>query len=376
MGKFNKGGLLGGFDTLREDTINRSGVWDLRQAGVNEVNEFWKTGYPNTRALYGGGNFVSNEVGASFTLGNFVQFLEIPTDGNTSDFGDLTEGKENVCASIASSTRGIFHGGGTSGNITDVIEYFTLATAGNGTNFGDYIHSSNGRIVDTAGASNSTRGVIAGGKLYDSSTNLIGNGDDQINGYGLLMQYVTIVNTGNATEFGSLSSGRRKMGGNICNGTRAVFHGGQFNNTTTEEEMSYITIATEGDTTDFGDTYRSRSRGGCSNKTKGLMFGGTLATNNSGGIKEIEFITIATEGNSSDFGELTERSSSDLSPYIHCGGVASSTKAVLSSTNQSGNGIEKVTIATNGNATDFGSFSQRLNGSSAYGSLCGSHGGI
>ena len=34
---------------------NRSGIWSLRQAGVNEVNELWKDSYPNPRALFAGG---------------------------------------------------------------------------------------------------------------------------------------------------------------------------------------------------------------------------------------------------------------------------------------------------------------------------------
>ena len=330
----------------------------------------------STRALFGGGNFNTNELGQNFSLGNFVQFIEITTDGDTSDFGDLTEGKNDTAASIASSTRGIFHGGSTSGNVSNVIEYFTVASTGNGTDFGDFIHSSGGRADRTAGASNSTRGVIAGGRLFDSNTNLLGNGDDQLNGLGIVMQYVTIANTGNATDFGDLSSGRTDMGGNICNGTRAVFHGGQFNISTTEEEMAYITVASTGNTTDFGDAYRSRGRGGCSNSTRGIMFGGTTAVNASGGVNTIEYITIASTGNSTDFGDLSEHTGTDLSPYINCGGVASSTKAVLASAERNGAGLEKVTIASTGNATNFGAFSVRNNASKGYGSLSVSHGGI
>ena len=306
MGKFNKGGLVGGFDTLREDTINRSGVWDLRQVGVNEVNEFWKTAYPNTRAVFGGGNFVTNQSGASFTHGNFIQFIEIPTDGDSSDFGDLTESREKLAGSIASSTRGIFHGGTHSSDVSNVIDF------------------------------------------------------------------VTIASTGNATDFGDLTQGRREFAGNIQSTTRGIFHGGQVSGNISNV-MDFITIASTGNATDFGEVTRTRGHGGCSNSTRGLMHGGR---DGDGSKNRIDFITIASAGNSSDFGDLTERSASDFTPYNHCGGVSSSTKAVLAHTNQSGNGLEKVTIASTGNASDFGSFSQRINGGAGYGCFSGSHGGI
>ena len=430
MGKFNKGGYLGGFDQLRapdaptlgdisvgseqlsvaitaptyttgtissycataiaggasigaessSSPVTITGLTNGTEYTVSAIvkseygsspSSATSTGTPaqSTRALFGGGNFTTNELGGSFDRGNFVQFIEITTDGNTSDFGDLTEGKNEIAASIASSTRGIFHGGATASDISNIIEYFTVASTGNGTDFGDFIHSSNGRAQKTAGASNSTRGIIAGGKLYDSSTNLTHGS------FGNVMQYVTIANTGNATDFGDLSSGRTDMGGNICNGTRAVFHGGQFNGTTTEEEMAYITVASTGNTTDFGDAYRSRGRGGCSNSTRGIMFGGTTAVNTSGGVNTIEYITIASTGNSTDFGDLSD-TNNDLSTYIYCGGVSSPTKAVLASSQRGGDGLEKVTIASTGNATGFGDFSVETNSSAGFGSLSVSHGGL
>ena len=365
MGKFNKGGLVGGFDTLREDTINRSGVWDLRQVGVNEVNEFWKTAYPNTRAVFGGGNFVTNQSGASFTHGNFIQFIEIPTDGDSSDFGDLTESREKLAGSIASSTRGIFHGGTHSSDVSNVIDFVTIASTGNATDFGDFIHSSGGRAQDTAGLSNQTRGVIGGGYLYTSTT-------DNFAVFADVMQFVTIASAGNATDFGDLTQGRREFAGNIQSTTRGIFHGGQVSGNISNV-MDFITIASTGNATDFGEVTRTRGHGGCSNSTRGLMHGGR---DGDGSKNRIDFITIASAGNSSDFGDLTERSASDFTPYNHCGGVSSSTKAVLASTNQTGNGLEKVTIASTGNASDFGSFSQRINGSSGYGCFSGSHGGI
>jgi len=78
---------------------------------------------------------------------------------------------------------------------SDVIDYVTIATAGNATDFGDLTVA---RSVP-ASASNGTRATFGGG--HSSSIN-----DDTID-------YVTIDTAGNATDFGNLSVGRSGGGG-------------------------------------------------------------------------------------------------------------------------------------------------------------------
>ena len=91
----------------------------------------------------------------------------------------------------SSETRGIF-GGGQSPR-TNVIEYITIATPGNATDFGDL-----NRAIDTGSAtSNNTRGIFSGGNANVGATEDI--------------QYVTIANTVNATDFGDLLSGRQQL---------------------------------------------------------------------------------------------------------------------------------------------------------------------
>ena len=62
-------------------------------------------------------------------------------------------------------------------------------------------------------------------------------------------------------------------------------------------------------------------------------------------LNTIDFITIATAGNASDFGNTTSAKSS-------VGSFASPTRAVFGGGES--NAIEFLTIATTGNATDFG----------------------
>ena len=84
-------------------------------------------------------------------------------------------------------------GGGTGGDV-NTIDYFTIATLGNATDFGD---------STTAGSKNSavtspTRFVLGGGTVSPASTNV--------------MDYVQIMTTGNAVDFGDLPSARRIYG--------------------------------------------------------------------------------------------------------------------------------------------------------------------
>ena len=79
---------------------------------------------------------------------------------------------------------------------SDVIDYVTMSTAGNATDFGNLTVA---RSVPAA-ASNGTRATFGGG--HNSSI----NNDDTID-------YVTIDTAGNATDFGNLSVGRSGGGG-------------------------------------------------------------------------------------------------------------------------------------------------------------------
>ena len=64
--------------------------------------------------------------------------------------------------------------------------------------------------------------------------------------------------------------------------------------------IDFITIASTGDATDFGDLTSISGRGaGCSDHTRGITFIGQNPANNN----IIEVVTIQTTGNSKDFGD-------------------------------------------------------------------------
>ena len=103
---------------------------------------------------------------------------------------------------MANDTRGIY---AIRSNSSNVIDYITIATTGNAQDFGDY-HTAN--VAITNGLSSPTRGVFAGGRTSPSTTELN------------TLDYVTIPTTGDAIDFGSLSTARRSAG-SVSNG-----HGG------------------------------------------------------------------------------------------------------------------------------------------------------
>ena len=70
---------------------------------------------------------------------NTIEFIEIVTTGNATDFGDMKKNSANAAA-FGSSTKGIFCGGyfAPSAN-TDTIQFVTFSSRGGANEFGDLL---------------------------------------------------------------------------------------------------------------------------------------------------------------------------------------------------------------------------------------------
>ena len=100
------------------------------------------------------------------------------------------------------------------------------------------------------------------------------------------IEYITISSTGNAIDFGDLSSGKRQPAGCASN-TRGIFAGG--NNPVVTNTIDYVTISSTGNATSFGSLTVARSAiGACSNSTRGIFAGGYTPTLTN----TIDYITI------------------------------------------------------------------------------------
>jgi hypothetical protein len=176
--------------------------------------------------------------GSVFYL-NVIDYVTIATLGNAADFGDLTVGRYTV-AGASSTTRALFAGGyfyDGFDNFFNVIDYVTIATLGNATDFGDLTNN----VCSAAGASSTTRALFAGG--YNE-------GDGYSDIFFNVIDYVTIATLGNAADFGDLTVSRDTEAG-ASSKIRAIFAGGYDLNFL--NVIDYVTIATLGNAADFGD---------------------------------------------------------------------------------------------------------------------------
>ena len=303
------------------------------------------------RAVYGGGYTPSAT--------NVLNFLEIATTGNAADFGDLSVARK-APGGCASSTRGVFFGGYT----VKSIDYVIISSKGGASSFGDLQKTSN---FNGNALSNNIRGI------YGSSEGTALNPDR--------IEYVTIATTGDASEFGrnifgakhSASGTEGTERGYACaaSSTRGLFAGGHRHMNAVSDIISYVTIATLGNNALFGDlTIARNGPGGCSNSTRAIWSGGATSPTSANVNDTIDYTTIATLGNATDFGNLTAAAHWTT-------GAASSTRGVIAGGHVAPltniNTIQYVTIATTGNATDFGDLTQVMR---AMGGCSDVHGGL
>jgi hypothetical protein len=162
-----------------------------------------------------------------------------------------------------------------------------------------------------------------------------------------IIDYITISSTGDAIDFGDLTVAKR-LSGSCASSTRGLFGGG-FVDTNT---IDYITISSTGNALDFGDlTVVRLGIGGCSNSTRGLFAGGRIVSPATAYFNIIDYVTIASTGNAQDFGDLT-LTRSDIGGT----GCASPVRGIFGGgyTPTAVNVIDYVTISSLGNASDFG----------------------
>ena len=295
--------------------------------------------------------------------------------------------------------RGLFGGGCTSPGGSDdrhvnTIDFVTISSTGSCVDFGDL---SERRDFANAFASK-TRGFWAGGAdpgttgkneldfitiaskgdatdfgNLQSTARTAGGMSDQTRGIipcsggGNVIEYITMSTTGGIRDFGHTYTIAVSAGA-VCSPTRGVMGGGDSPSYT--NVIQYLIISTLGNTADFGDLSETRGylSGTGDSATRGLFAGGVNpSASPSTRVNTIDFITIATLGNALDFGDLTEGSRA-------IGGTSDCNRAVFAHGGPGFTGdIDHVNIATTGNAMDFGDSTQARRGSSG---CSNAHGGL
>jgi len=284
------------------------------------------------------------------------------------------------------------------------IEFWNITSTGNSADFGDMREVISGYPGNSAFSTNATQGLISGfaydnaaGNTIDkltlsskgntsdfgnltqqsqSSSSSVANSTRAIHSIGYTasaaqsnsIEYMTFGSSGNATDFGNLSAASA-LGGGAGSSTRGIFFAINFNTVT--DVIDYVTIGSAGNATDFGNLLRGKNGvGACSSTTRALCTGGNAGGGSSTSyMTDIEYVTIASAGNAIDFGDMT-----DGRRYTDS---ASSTIRATTAGGDDGQGttniIDYVTIATTGNASDFGDLLEIRNSVSCS-SNC--HGGL
>ena len=221
---------------------------------------------------------------------------------------------------------------GSPGDRTTNIAFINAFTLGNAITFGELTGGTT-RMQFAGQSGNSTRGLCA--CTWPSNLDLI--------------QYLTLASEGNSIDFGNLTSGRQQ-GGVTSSSTRSVFAGGAGSGSG-ENIMEYVQITTLGDALDFGDlSVGRRALGGAGNPVRGIYSGGGDGSNL--GAND-DFINIASTGSALKF--------RDSGSFCRNTKLASNSVRVVytlglteAPANKSQKVLEKLSIASLGQTTEFG----------------------
>ena len=254
--------------------------------------------------------------------------------------------------------RAVIHLGTALADASSKVEFLNISTFGNSQNFGDLTVN---RYLSGRGSSE-TRGLHGGGQSSPAKRDVI--------------DYYTIASEGDAIDFGNLTTTGRCPGG-ASSSTRALFAGVDESNV-----ISYVQISTLGDALDFGDltNVAGNRTASFSSPTRFVCMSGHSSPN--AGI--IEFVSIASKGNTTRFGNLTyagegyggakmNRGLSNSVRGLFVGGYQPNSPYPVVSK------IDYVTIASEGNATNFGDmtsvrYNNMTTGSQTRGILAGGQG--
>tara|TARA_S200000501_G_scaffold314171_1_gene305968 strand:- start:270 stop:1229 length:960 start_codon:yes stop_codon:yes gene_type:complete len=220
-----------------------------------------------------------------------ISSTDYTSGGGGNDFGDLTQSVRALSNGCGDQIRAVRMGGYGSGvggapspAISNVIDFFIMASGGDASDFGDLNVNSGGQgqSYTVHNCASPTRGIAYGG------ANAIA-GD---------IQFITFATKGDSQTFGECTVNQND-GGALSDTTRGIQIGA---GSPVSDVIEFITMASEGNGTDFGNLTSARGTRGASNATRGLGVGGY---DGSGQTNTIDFITIQSTGNATDFGDLT-----------------------------------------------------------------------
>ena len=297
-----------------------------------------------------------------------IDYINIASTGNATAWGELLSVGTSMHGSASNNIRGVLCGGYTgapTNSRINIIQALTIPTNGEIFDFGNLQFNSQ----QLSGVGNATRGVYANGYAYPNMS--------PVSNSSLNMSYTMI-------EF--MSSGIQEDFGDIINNAacrdlaavethiRGYFAGGEGTGQDSPSHNKNITIkgfANNSESFTFGELTTLSQRGsGVGIATRGcFVIGSTIPAY----VNTIEYITLTTSGEVTDFCDATNVTgqSNNIAASNTIRGVYHIPRSSLGGAEL--NTLEYITIASTGNATDFGDLNYvSLDG----GGVSDSHGGL
>ena len=301
--------------------VNGDYWWDT---GNDQLYQYWDSDFraitTTPPSVYYGGRGV---FGAGTDTNLTLDYITIATTGNATDFGDAWYLRES-CGGASDGTKGFWYGGINSGNIVSNNGYsITFATQGNATNT---IGQVSYPLARGSMCSNADYIIASGGQSgYNTNTS------------SAILRWST-ASLGQAAAFGNLASAQ--MGQGCWN-----------------DKSKYLTFSGTNSTngiwagsfTSSGASYQSaltasgsQPHGAAGDETRAIIFVGSTAT-------QLDTIVIQTTGNATSFGQLNAN-------HWNTGACTNATRVVFGGSSYAGtfNHMSHVTIATTGSGSDFG----------------------
>ena len=344
-----------------------------------------------TGATTGQGSVKSLKVSNTFTppIGGTNDRPSAPQSGAlfyNKDFRTIEYWDGNFWRQVDNTTRmgrAVIYGGHNGSSTTGNIDFINMSSQGNAVDFGDGRAgnaldsvSSAIRMVYTTGADNPANEmeyitIASGGngiEFGDQATYRYRMAAHSSSTRGLFMggraapgnatseiEYITISQLGNSLDFGDMHTNVRMQSSGMGSPTRAFTLLG-YGYT---DEIQMVQIQSKGNAIDFGNgTYNGGYTAGASNSVRGFGFGGYQHPGGTGYFAvEIFQLNLASQGNATDFGTLSRK-------CAYTTGTANGTRAfrfggaIWTPTNYVYDDIDYWNISSAGNATDFGNLSE------------------
>ena len=351
---------------------NKDGKSGTSFVGVTTVSSTGAMRMPGGAKAYRGnrgrGIFAGGYSPASpLTAVKNIDYINIASTGSATLWGEIITSGMGLAGGASNSVRGVYCGGFTGAPADSriaTVQALNIPTNGDIFEFRGLQFNSQ----QMSGVGNDTRGVYAMGYAYPNMSPVSTN---SVNMHYTMIEFMS---SANRTDFGDIIPGAGSRDLATCETPiRGYFAGGEGTDQspTNNKKITIKGFATNSESLNFGELSTHSQRGSAvGSATRGcFIIGSTIPAY----VNTIEYITLTSQGDAIDFGDATSNtgslnnnSASNTIRGVYHVGRSTPGGAAL-------NTIDYITIATTGDAKDFGD----LNFLSHSGcGLSDSHGGL